>query len=47
MVARDGRLVGILSRADVLSVFTRPDEEIRREITQDVMMDGFFLDRPS
>jgi osmotically-inducible protein OsmY len=44
VVDRDGRLVGILSRADVLSVFTRPDEEIRREVTQDVIMDGFFLD---
>jgi CBS domain-containing protein len=44
VVDRDGRLVGILSRADVLSVFTRPDEEVRREIIQDVLMDGFFLD---
>jgi CBS domain-containing protein len=44
VVDRVGRLVGILSRADVLSVFTRPDEEIRREVTQDVIMDGFFLD---
>jgi CBS domain-containing protein len=44
VVDRDGRLVGILSRADVLSVFTRPDEEIRREIIQDVIADGFFLD---
>jgi CBS domain-containing protein len=44
VVDRDGRLVGILSLADVLSVFTRPDEEIRREIVQDVIADGFFLD---
>jgi CBS domain-containing protein len=44
VVDRAGCLVGILSRADVLSVFARPDEEIRREITQDVFMDGFFLD---
>jgi CBS domain-containing protein len=44
VVDHDGRLVGILSRADVLSVFTRPDEEIRREVTQDVIMDGYFLD---
>jgi osmotically-inducible protein OsmY len=27
-----GRLVGIVSRSDVLKVFLRPDEEIRREI---------------
>jgi hypothetical protein len=26
----------------VLSVFRRPDEEIRREVTQDVIADGFF-----
>jgi CBS domain-containing protein len=44
VVDHGGRLVGILSRADVLSVFARPDEEIRREITQDVITDGFFLD---
>src|SRR5262249_45412332 len=30
-----GRLVGIVSRSDVLSVFDRSDEEIRREVTQD------------
>jgi osmotically-inducible protein OsmY len=28
----------------VLSVFSRPDEEICREITQDVILDGFFTD---
>jgi CBS domain-containing protein len=36
VVDSQGRLVGIVSRSDVLSVFSRPDEEIRREITQDV-----------
>ena len=41
---RRGRLVGIVCQSDVLSVFGRPDEEIRREITQDVIMDGFFTD---
>jgi CBS domain-containing protein len=44
VVDHGGRLVGILSRADVLSVFARPDEEIRREVIQDVITDGFFLD---
>ena len=39
-----GRLVGVVSRSDVLSVFRRPDEEIRREVTQDVIADGFFTD---
>ena len=44
VVDHPGRLVGILTRADVLSVFTRPDEEICREITQDVIAYGFFTD---
>ena len=39
-----GRLAGIVSRSDVLSVFRRSDEEIRREVTQDVIADGFFTD---
>lgn len=28
----------------MLSVFRRPDDEIRREVTQDVIADGFFTD---
>jgi CBS domain-containing protein len=44
VVDRDGRLEGIVSRSDVLSVFRRTDEEIRREITLDVIADGFFTD---
>jgi len=44
VVDRDGQLEGIISRSDVLSVFRRSDEEIRREITQDVIADGFFTD---
>ena len=44
VVDRDGQLVGIISRSDVLSVFRRTDEEIHREVTQDVIADGFFTD---
>ena len=44
VVGREGRLEGIVSRSDVLSVFRRSDEEIRREIIQDVIADGFFTD---
>ena len=44
VVDRDGRLAGIVSRSDVLSVFQRNDEEIRREVTRDVIADGFFTD---
>ena len=32
-----GRLAGIISRTDVLAVFDRPDEEIRLEITEQVI----------
>jgi CBS domain-containing protein len=42
-----GHLAGIISRADVLGVFTRPDEEIRQEVTEDVILDGFFTDPAS
>ena len=44
VVRRDGRLAGIVSRSDVLTVFQRSDEEICREVTQDVIADGFFTD---
>lgn len=44
VVDHRGRLLGIVTRADLLSAFTRADEEIRREITQDVIADGFFTD---
>jgi CBS domain-containing protein len=44
VVDAGGRLAGIVSRSDVLSVFRRSDEEIRREVTQDVIADGFFTD---
>jgi CBS domain-containing protein len=41
-----GRLVGIISRADVLSVFDRTDAAISHEITHDVLL-GEFLAGPS
>jgi CBS domain-containing protein len=40
-----GRLVGILSRADVLAVFDRTDSQIRAEITSDVTRGAFLIDR--
>ncbi len=39
-----GHLVGIISRADVLSVFDRSDEEIRREIADEVIPHEFALE---
>jgi len=37
VIAEDGRLIGILTRSDVLRVFSRSDEEIRRELMEDVI----------
>ncbi|MGH7734759.1 MAG: CBS domain-containing protein, partial [Gemmatimonadales bacterium] len=38
VIDANGHLVGIVSRADVLSVFDRTDEDIRREITTELML---------
>jgi len=40
----NGHLAGIVSRADVLSVFDRTDEEIRKEIREHVIRDAFLID---
>ncbi len=47
VVNPDGRLVGIISRTDVLAVFDRPDEEIRQEITGHVISEDFLHDPAS
>jgi len=39
-----GRLHGIVSRADLLSVFERPDVEIRDDVVKDVIVGEFALD---
>jgi CBS domain-containing protein len=39
-----GHLIGIISRADVLSVFTRPDAEIRREAGEEILAECFVTD---
>ena len=46
VVERGGRLVGILSRGDLLKVFDRSDAAIRREIIEDVIV-GEFMMAPS
>lgn len=43
----DGKLIGIVSRSDVLSVYSRPDAEIEREITQDLILDKFLCNPES
>jgi len=44
VVDAQGHLTGIVSRADVLSVFDRSDDDIRKEITQSVILDEFMVD---
>ncbi len=44
VVDANGRLAGIVSRVDVLSVYERPDDQIRDEITAGVIAGRFLLD---
>src|ERR1700720_4763129 len=44
VVDAGGYLVGIVSRADLLTVFDRPDREIRAEIVNDVLLHQFLID---
>jgi CBS-domain-containing membrane protein len=44
VVDAGGYLVGIVSRADLLTVFDRPDEEIHAEIVNDVILREFLVD---
>ena len=39
-----GHLLGIVTRSDVLGVFGRPDEDIRREVTGEVILSVFLTD---
>jgi CBS domain-containing protein len=42
VVSENGHLVGIISRADVLSIYNRPDDEIGAEITKNVIRYEFL-----
>ena len=44
VIRDDGRLIGILTRSDVLSVYSRPDAEIQRQITKDLLLETFLCD---
>jgi CBS domain-containing protein len=44
VVDEAGHLLGIVSRSDLLGVFGRPDDEIRREVTRDVILGRFLMD---
>jgi len=40
----DGRLVGMVSRRDILRLFTKPDPDIREEIAADVILGALWID---
>jgi CBS domain-containing protein len=42
-VLKDGKLVGIVSRADLVSAFARSDEEIAIDIREDVLLHSFWI----
>jgi CBS-domain-containing membrane protein len=44
VVDDDGRLVGIVSRVDLLSVYGRPDEDIRRDVTEGIILNTLLCD---
>lgn len=46
VVDEDGHLIGIVTRTDVLSVYSRPDAEIRRDIIENVIV-GLMLMNPA
>jgi CBS-domain-containing membrane protein len=39
-----GQLVGIISRADVLAVFDRPDEEVRKDVIDGILLHEYLVD---
>jgi len=41
-----GLLIGIISRADALRVFARPDADIRRDAEEEVIAETFLADSP-
>jgi len=44
VVDHDGRLIGIVSRADVLSVYSRPDTDIRHDIIEEIILNTLLTD---
>ena len=43
MTNATGHLIGVISRADVLSVFLRLDEMIRHEVLEEIIRSGFLV----
>jgi hypothetical protein len=43
-VVANGRLFGMISRTDVISVLARPDDDIEREVSEALRTDGLLID---
>ena len=46
VVDEEGRLVGIVTRADLVRAFVRPDAELEREIREKVLERALLLETP-
>jgi CBS-domain-containing membrane protein len=44
VVDENGRLIGIVSRVDILHIFARPDEQIREDVIRKVVTGEFAID---
>src|ERR1700749_4320152 len=44
VVSDDGTLIGIVTRSDVLSVYSRPDADIQRRVIEDLVLGTFTGD---
>ncbi|MEX2556149.1 MAG: CBS domain-containing protein [Actinomycetota bacterium] len=44
VVDADGKVVGIVSRQDLVKIFLRPDDEIRNDVVRDVIHRSLWLD---
>ncbi|MFE0376742.1 CBS domain-containing protein [Streptomyces inhibens] len=47
VVDEEARLVGMVTRRDVLQIFARPDADIRDEVTDEIVVRALWLSPPS
>jgi CBS-domain-containing membrane protein len=44
VISDDGTLIGIVTRSDVLSVYSRPDAQVQHQVIQDLILGTFLCD---